>query len=118
MDIFVSRRPAGNHMGHWFEIYGGFSRLRPNVITVIAMIASFALLAQPLKTIPVGTGYAVWTGYDAADTAHRNDLSRGIGCGPTYSLHWAYCRGRRWPQVCLGVGVRYNLGQSGQSVAA
>lgn len=47
----------------------GFSRLWPSVITVLAMIASFALLAQALKTIPVGTGYAVWTGIGAAGTA-------------------------------------------------
>jgi quaternary ammonium compound-resistance protein SugE len=33
------------------------------------MVASFALLAQALKTIPLGTGYAVWTGIGAAGTA-------------------------------------------------
>ena len=47
----------------------GFSRLWPSVVTVAAMIASFALLAQALKTIPIGTGYAVWTGIGAAGTA-------------------------------------------------
>ena len=47
----------------------GFSRLWPSVITVSAMIASFALLAQALKSIPIGTGYAVWTGIGAAGTA-------------------------------------------------
>jgi quaternary ammonium compound-resistance protein SugE len=47
----------------------GFSRLWPSVMTVSAMIASFALLAQALKSIPVGTGYAVWTGIGAAGTA-------------------------------------------------
>lgn len=47
----------------------GFSRLWPSVITIGAMIASFGLLAQALKTIPVGTGYAVWTGIGAAGTA-------------------------------------------------
>ena len=47
----------------------GFSRLWPSVITVGAMIASFALLAQALKSIPIGTGYAVWTGIGAAGTA-------------------------------------------------
>lgn len=47
----------------------GFSKLWPSVATVIAMIASFALLAQALKTIPIGTGYAVWTGIGAAGTA-------------------------------------------------
>jgi quaternary ammonium compound-resistance protein SugE len=40
----------------------GFSRFWPSVGTVAAMVGSFVLLAQALKTIPVGTGYAVWTG--------------------------------------------------------
>ena len=47
----------------------GFTRLKPSVLTILAMIASFALLAQALKTIPVGTAYAVWTGIGAAGTA-------------------------------------------------
>jgi quaternary ammonium compound-resistance protein SugE len=47
----------------------GFTRLWPSVFTIAAMIASFALLAQALRTIPVGTGYAVWTGIGAAGTA-------------------------------------------------
>ena len=37
--------------------------------TIGAMIASFGLLAAALKSIPVGTGYAVWTGIGAAGTA-------------------------------------------------
>lgn len=47
----------------------GFSRFWPSVGTVAAMVGSFVLLAQALKTIPVGTGYAVWTGIGAAGTA-------------------------------------------------
>jgi quaternary ammonium compound-resistance protein SugE len=47
----------------------GFSRLWPSVATIAAMIASFLLLSTALKTIPVGTGYAVWTGIGAAGTA-------------------------------------------------
>ncbi len=47
----------------------GFSRLWPSVATICAMIASFGLLAAALKTIPIGTGYAVWTGIGAAGTA-------------------------------------------------
>jgi quaternary ammonium compound-resistance protein SugE len=47
----------------------GFSRLGPSLATVSAMIGSFCLLAAALKTIPVGTGYAVWTGIGAAGTA-------------------------------------------------
>ena len=47
----------------------GFTRLWPSVATISAMMASFSLLATALKTIPVGTGYAVWTGIGAAGTA-------------------------------------------------
>jgi len=47
----------------------GFTRAWPSTVTVMAMIASFYFLAQALKTIPVGTGYAVWTGIGAAGTA-------------------------------------------------
>lgn len=47
----------------------GFTRLVPSVITIAAMIASVWLLAIALKTIPVGTGYAVWTGIGAVGTA-------------------------------------------------
>lgn len=47
----------------------GFSRPWPSVWTVLAMIGSFYLLALGLRTIPVGTGYAVWTGIGAVGTA-------------------------------------------------
>ena len=47
----------------------GFTRLWPSVGTVLGMVASFVFLSQALKTIPVGTGYAVWTGIGAAGTA-------------------------------------------------
>lgn len=47
----------------------GFSKIWPSVVTVFGMIASFYFLAQALKSIPVGTGYAIWTGIGAAGTA-------------------------------------------------
>ena len=47
----------------------GFSRLWPSLWTVAAMTASVFLLALALKSIPVGTGYAVWTGIGAVGTA-------------------------------------------------
>jgi len=47
----------------------GFSKLAPSIITITAMIASVWLLALALKGIPVGTGYAVWTGIGAVGTA-------------------------------------------------
>jgi quaternary ammonium compound-resistance protein SugE len=47
----------------------GFTRLWPSVWTAGAMVVSLVLLGIALKTIPVGTGYAVWTGVGAAGTA-------------------------------------------------
>ncbi|HEU4637211.1 MAG TPA: quaternary ammonium compound efflux SMR transporter SugE [Candidatus Binatia bacterium] len=47
----------------------GFSKLWPTLFTVVGMVASFYFLAQALKVIPVGTGYAIWTGIGAAGTA-------------------------------------------------
>lgn len=47
----------------------GFTRVTPSMITVAAMIGSVWLLALALKSIPVGTGYAVWTGIGVIGTA-------------------------------------------------
>ncbi len=47
----------------------GFTRLWPSLWTAASMALSVWLLAVALKTIPVGTGYAVWTGIGAAGTA-------------------------------------------------
>ncbi|MGE0558137.1 MAG: quaternary ammonium compound efflux SMR transporter SugE [Burkholderiales bacterium] len=47
----------------------GFSRPLPSAITIAAMIGSVWLLALALKSIPVGTGYAVWTGIGVIGTA-------------------------------------------------
>lgn len=46
----------------------GFSRPIPTVLTFIGMAFSFFLLAKALKVIPVGTGYAVWTGIGIVGT--------------------------------------------------
>ena len=47
----------------------GFTRLWPSLWTAASMALSVWLLAVALKTIPIGTGYAVWTGIGAAGTA-------------------------------------------------
>lgn len=47
----------------------GFTRLWPSVWTLASMVASVALLGLSLKTLPVGTAYAVWTGIGAVGTA-------------------------------------------------
>ena len=46
----------------------GFTRLWPSVGTAAAMVASVVLLAWAMKTLPVGTAYAVWTGIGAVGT--------------------------------------------------
>jgi quaternary ammonium compound-resistance protein SugE len=46
----------------------GFSRLVPSIITVIFIVLSFFSVSQSMKTIPIGTAYAVWAGIGAAGT--------------------------------------------------
>lgn len=47
----------------------GFTRLVPSLLTVATGLSSVVLLSFSLRTLPVGTGYAVWTGIGAAGTA-------------------------------------------------
>jgi len=47
----------------------GFTRLTPSVLTLAAMAGSIILLGLALKTLPIGTAYAVWTGIGAVGTA-------------------------------------------------
>ncbi|PYI57138.1 quaternary ammonium compound efflux SMR transporter SugE [Paenibacillus flagellatus] len=46
----------------------GFTRLVPSVVTVAGMIVSFAMLSLALKSLPIGTAYAIWTGIGALGT--------------------------------------------------
>ncbi|GGI19008.1 MAG: quaternary ammonium compound efflux SMR transporter SugE [Oxalicibacterium faecigallinarum] len=46
----------------------GFTRLWPSIGTVIAMVVSVVLLGLAMKTLPVGTAYAVWTGIGTVGT--------------------------------------------------
>lgn len=43
----------------------GFTKIAPSVIMIIGMIFSVGLLGLAVKTIPLGTGYAIWTGIGA-----------------------------------------------------
>lgn len=43
----------------------GFTRLVPSVVTLVMMVASFALLSISMRSIPLGTAYTVWTGIGA-----------------------------------------------------
>ncbi|MCH8325788.1 MAG: quaternary ammonium compound efflux SMR transporter SugE [Bacteroidetes bacterium] len=47
----------------------GFTKLWPSVFTVVAIIISMGLLSYSLKSLPVGTAYAVWTGIGTVGTA-------------------------------------------------
>ena len=47
----------------------GFSRLVPSMLTLACMLASIILLGLAVKTLPIGTAYAVWTGIGAVGTA-------------------------------------------------
>ncbi|HCP3855717.1 TPA: quaternary ammonium compound efflux SMR transporter SugE [Escherichia coli] len=60
----------------------GFSRLTPSVITVMAMIVSMALLAWEMKSLPVGTAYAVWTGIGAVGAAITGIVLLGESANP------------------------------------
>jgi quaternary ammonium compound-resistance protein SugE len=47
----------------------GFTRFWPSLLTVVAIVISMSLLASAVRTIPLGTGYAIWTGIGAVGTA-------------------------------------------------
>lgn len=47
----------------------GFQKLWPSIATLLTMVASFYCLAQAVRTIPIGTGYAIWTGIGAVGTS-------------------------------------------------
>ncbi|EPF6111533.1 quaternary ammonium compound efflux SMR transporter SugE [Enterobacter cloacae] len=55
----------------------GFTRLIPSVITVTAMIVSIVLLSWAMRSLPVGTAYAVWTGIGAVGAAITGILLLG-----------------------------------------
>lgn len=47
----------------------GFSRPVPSAVTIVAMLVSMWLLAQAIRVLPAGTGYAMWVGIGAVGTA-------------------------------------------------
>ncbi|HFL5689744.1 TPA: quaternary ammonium compound efflux SMR transporter SugE, partial [Enterobacter hormaechei] len=55
----------------------GFTRLTPSVITIAAMIVSIVMLSWAMRTLPVGTAYAVWTGIGAVGAAITGILLLG-----------------------------------------
>jgi quaternary ammonium compound-resistance protein SugE len=63
----------------WSE---GFTRLMPALFTVATGLSSVFLLSLSLRTLPVGTGYAVWTGIGAAGTALLGIVVLGDSAAP------------------------------------
>lgn len=64
----------------------GFSRIGPTVATVAAMVASMVLLGVAVRTLPVGTGYAVWVGIGAVGTAILGIVLLGESAAPARLL--------------------------------
>ena len=60
----------------------GFTKLGPSAATIVFMILSFVMLAQGMKTLPVGTAYAVWTGVGAVGAAAAGMLFLGEAVTP------------------------------------
>ena len=46
----------------------GFTKLGPSILTILGMIASFYFLSLALKSLPLGTAYAIWTGIGTVGT--------------------------------------------------
>ncbi|MFD3436305.1 DMT family transporter [Streptomyces sp. NPDC058685] len=59
----------------------GFTRLWPSVLTVIGYVIAFSLLAQTLKTMSVGTAYAIWAGIGTAAVAAIGMIFLGESAG-------------------------------------
>jgi small multidrug resistance pump len=57
----------------------GFSRLWPSVLTALGYVVAFMLLAQTLRTVPVGTAYAIWAGLGTAAIAAIGVVFLGEG---------------------------------------
>jgi quaternary ammonium compound-resistance protein SugE len=61
----------------------GFTRLVPSVLTIGAMVVSLGLLGLALKTLPIGTAYAIWVGVGAVGTAIAGMSLFGESAGAT-----------------------------------
>ena len=49
----------------FLKLSDGFSKMGYSIITIVGMIASFYMLSQATRTLPLGTAYAIWTGIGA-----------------------------------------------------
>ena len=60
----------------------GFTRLWPSVIGLVAALVSFVMLTMALKSLPVGTAYAVWVGIGTLGVAVTGMIALGEGTSP------------------------------------
>jgi quaternary ammonium compound-resistance protein SugE len=60
----------------------GFTRFWPSVVTIAAMLISIVLLGFAMKSLPVGTSYAVWVGVGATGTALMGIVLLGESASP------------------------------------
>ena len=75
----------------------GFSKLYPSIFTLLIMIASFVCLAFSMRSLPLGTAYAVWTGIGTVGAATVGMIAFGESASPLRI-------------VCLGLIVTGILG--------
>ena len=61
---------------------GGFTQLWPSVIGLIAALVSFVMLTMALKSLPVGTAYAVWVGIGTLGVALTGMIALGESASP------------------------------------
>lgn len=61
----------------------GFTKLGPSVVTLVGMIASFALLSYSMRVLPLGTAYTIWTGIGAVGAFIVGILILGEHVTPT-----------------------------------
>lgn len=61
----------------------GFTLLVPTVITILTMVLSFGLLSMAMRSLPLGTAYAVWTGIGAVGAFFLGILALGEAASPT-----------------------------------
>ena len=64
----------------------GFSKLWPTIVTVVAMLASFYLLAAAMKSLPMGVSYTVWVGIGAVGSIVVGALWLGERISPAQGV--------------------------------
>ena len=63
----------------FLKLSDGFTKLGWSVMTIAGMLASFYLLSQAMKTLPLGTAYAVWTGIGAVGSVTAGGIGVAFG---------------------------------------